>query len=235
MRNHFIYNGKDCMAYGVYISGSGVFDAPRRSYEKIVIPGRNGELSIDNGRYENISLRYPAFAHENFFESMAGLKAALLADPGYHRLEDSYYPEEYRMALFEGGMTVTPAQNLKAGEFEIEFYCDPRRFLKSGDLAQTIADGGHIENPTAFPSKPLIRVTGYGEMYVGGDKITISQHFAYVDIDCEMMDCFHESDNANGYVSFLSNDFPVLGPGRTNITHDPTITKIEVTPHWWRI
>lgn len=235
MRNHFIFGGHDSVAFGVYISGSGVFNAPKRSYSTFVIPGRNGELTMDNHRYENIELTYPAFAHDNFFESIAGLKAALLSATGYQRLEDSYYPEEYRRALFTGDLKIKPTKRLDAGEFDIKFDCDPRRFLKTGDIAQAITSGGHIENPTAFDSKPLIRVTGYGEMYVGEERIVIAQQYPYIDIDCEMMDCYHGTDNANAYVSFQSNDFPVLGPGRTGITYDGTITKVEITPRWWRL
>lgn len=235
MRNHFIFGGHDSVAYSVYISGSGVFNAPKRSYSTFVIPGRNGELTMDNHRYENIELTYPAFAHENFRESIAGLKAALLSATGYQRLEDSYYPEEYRRALFTGDLKIKPTKRLDAGEFDIKFDCDPRRFLKSGDITQTIANNGKIENPTAFDAKPLIRVTGYGEVYVGSYRITISSLFPYVDIDCEMMDCYHGTDNANPVVTFEGNDFPVLPPGRTGVTYSGHVTKVEITPHWWRL
>ena len=61
MRNWFIYDGKNSKDYGVYISGMQTYNAPERDVTSLEIPGRNGELTIDNGRYKNINITYPAF------------------------------------------------------------------------------------------------------------------------------------------------------------------------------
>ena len=235
MRNHFIYGGIDSRNYGIYISGDAVFNAPRKVYDTIAVPGRNGDLIMSGNRMENIELAYPAFSHENFRESFAGFKSAMLALNGYQRLEDSYYPEEFRRALFRGEISVKPTLSKDAGQYDVKFYCDPRRFLKTGELKHTIAAGGRIENPTAFDARPLIRVTGYGDLQIGDCEIEITQQYAYVDIDSEMMDCYHGTDNANSYVSFSGNDFPVLAPGRNTVAYSGNITKVEITPHWWRV
>ena len=47
----FIFDGKKSKDFGVYISGNAVYDAPEKDVELIEIPGRDGELIIDNGRY----------------------------------------------------------------------------------------------------------------------------------------------------------------------------------------
>lgn len=233
MRNWFIFGGKDCRDYGVYISGQGTYNAPLKSYDRIAIPGRSGDLVMNNHRYENVELTYPAFIYANFRQSISRFKEAMLSMDGYQRLEDTYNPEEFRRALYSGEMDVeaTPANN--AGQFEVTFTCDPRRFLKSGELPVTVASGGFINNPTLFTSKPLIRVTGYGTLDVVEDRILIANQYEYIDIDCEMMDCYHGTDNANGYVTL--NDFPELRSGRTGITYSGHITKVEITPHWWRV
>lgn len=234
-RGTVIFDGINSQDYGVWIKGSGVYNAPARRYSSITIPGRNGTLTIDEGVFEEVEHNYPAFIPENFTVNIRAFRNALLSRAGYKRMTDSYHPDEYYRAKFMDGLEVTPAPRAIGGEFELRFRRDPRRFLVCGDITQTVINGGYIENPTAFPSKPLIRVTGYGQLYVGADRIDISQQYAYVDIDCEMMDCYHGTDNANPYVSFQYNDFPTLGPGRTGITYSGNITKIEITPHWWRI
>ena len=61
MRKTIVFNYKSLSDFGVYISGKRVFDAPERDTESIKIPGRNGELTVDNGRYNNLELTYPAF------------------------------------------------------------------------------------------------------------------------------------------------------------------------------
>lgn len=91
-----------------------------------------------------------------------------------------------------------------------------------------------IYNPTLFPSKPLIRVYGYGTLTIGSDVITIaSTGNPYTDIDSEIMDCFYGTTNVNNKVTFQSNDFPELRPGLTGIAYSGNITKVEITPRWY--
>lgn len=93
-----------------------------------------------------------------------------------------------------------------------------------------------LVNPTLFEARPLIRVYGYGTLTIGDMTVTVAlSQYAYIDIDSEMMDCYHEDDNANGYVSFSTGDFPTLPAGTTALSYTNTITKVEVTPHWWRL
>lgn len=235
MRNFFIFGGKDSRDYGVYITGTGVYNAPLKSYDTITVPGRSGDLVMANHRFENTELTYPAFIYANFKMAISQFKSAMLSADGYQRLEDSYNTDEYRKALYAGEMEVEARQQQDAGSFEIVFNCDPRRFLKIGENVQTISSGGSISNPTLFPSKPLIKVTGYGTLYVGGQQIVISQHFTSVNIDCEMMDCYSGTSNANSYVTMQGNYFPELPPGNTGITYSGNITKVEITPRWWRV
>ena len=231
----FIFNGIHSEDYGVWIKGPGTYNAPERQYTTVEVPGRNGVLTLDDGAFKEIEHTYPAFIIEDFDANITGLRNSLMASPGYHRLEDGYHPDEFYMARYMDGLESNVFPLGVAGEFKLKCVREPRRFLKTGDIAQTIANGGKIENPTLFDAKPLIRVTGYGEMYVGSYRITITNLFPYVDIDCEMMDCYHGIDIANPVVTFQGNDFPVLPPGRTGVTYSGHITKVEITPHWWRL
>ena len=66
MRHFLTYAGKDSTDFGIYISGAGTFDAPERDTKSISIPGRNGDLTLDNGRYKNIRVEYPIGYARNF-------------------------------------------------------------------------------------------------------------------------------------------------------------------------
>ena len=90
MIGFLIYNGKSSREFGLYVSGSGTFNAPQRDIETIEIPGRNGTLTIDKKRFKNISIPYPAFIREKFRAYTDAAREWLLADAGYRRLEDSY-------------------------------------------------------------------------------------------------------------------------------------------------
>ena len=235
MRNYFTFAGHDSRDYGVYISGSGTFDAPQRVYEMISVPGRNGDLVGAERRLENIEVTYPAFVYADFKQNMAALKGMLLSQIGYQRLEDTYHPDEFRLALYSGGMTVEPTGRNDAGQFDLTFTCKPQRYLKSGETVITVASGGSVSNPTDFESQPLIKVTGYGQLQIGTTTITIASGFSAVTIDSEMMDCYSGTQSANSKVTFSGNNFPTLKPGSNGVVYGSGITKVEITPRWWRV
>lgn len=163
--------------YGVYITGEAVYNAPERDVEMITIPGRSGSFALDNGRFENITVTYPAgiFAETeaDFREAISDFRNFLCSRKGYVRLQDEYNPNEYRMAVYKSGLEVEPAM-LKAGEFDIVFDCKPQRWLTSGEVKQTIANSGDtITNPTLFEASPLLEVEGTGDITFNNSVITI--------------------------------------------------------------
>ena len=85
-----------------------------------------------------------------------------------------------------------------------------------------------------FDAKPLIRVYGVGELGIGSETITITKGATeYIDIDCDIQDCYEGLENRNGLVSLT--DFPTLPSGNTGITLGTGITKVEITPRWWTL
>lgn len=171
-----VFDGEDSRDYGIYITGEAVFNAPTRDAEAIVIPGRNGTFIRDNGRFDNISVTYPAGCYASteadFAEAISAFRNMLCSRVGYKRLEDDYNPDEYREAVYKNGLEVTPSL-LKAGEFSITFECKPQRFLKSGETATAVTDGDTLTNPTLFEAKPMIEAEGYGQISLAGQEITV--------------------------------------------------------------
>ena len=178
MRHSIIFGGVDSADYGIYIGGEGVFNAPKREVEMIEIPGRNGAFALDKGRFENITVEYTAINHEpdlsTFSANLDAFRNALSAQKGYQRLEDTFHPDEYRMAVFREGLEIEPIEYNTASEFKIKFDCKPQRFLTSGENERTIADGGIITNPTLFDSSPLLLVEGDGTISFNGYEITLT-------------------------------------------------------------
>lgn len=159
------FDGEDSRNYGVYITGEAVYNAPERDVEMITIPGRNGSFALDNGRFQNIEVSYPAgiFAdtEADFRQAVSDFRNFLCSRKGYVRLQDEYNPDEYRMAVYKSGLEVDPAM-LKAGEFDIVFDCKPQRYLMGGEAAIDVSDGDTLLNPTLFESSPMLEIYGYG-------------------------------------------------------------------------
>ena len=145
--NSLTFDGENSLDYGVYITGEAVYNAPDRAVELISIPGRNGAIALDQGRFENIEVTYPAgtFGDDQpeFASKIRAFRNALASRFNYVKLTDSYHPDEYRLGLYKSGLTTTPVQRSKAGEFPIVFNCKPQRFLTSGE---TEVDGNAWSN-----------------------------------------------------------------------------------------
>ena len=233
--NYFMIGEVSSLDYGVIISKAGVYNAPARVYEAVSVPGRNGDVLFDEGRYENVTVTYEA-ALLNKNANLDGFRAWLSSFVGYVRIEDTYHPEEYRLGFPSDGILITTEAALKIGRFTVSFNCKPQRFLKSGEIKSRYTTDITLFNPTRYEAKPLIRVYGYGILGVGNDTVTINTHaLDYIDLDCSLCDAFCGSSNANNYVSLSGDDYPSLGVGKTGITLGSNITAIEVWPHWWTL
>lgn len=234
MINFIVFNGKKLKDYGVFISGEAVFNAPKRDTTSVTVPGRNGALTLDNGRYENITLKYPAFIVRDFKDRVSELRNFVLTQSGYQRLEDTYHPDEYRLARWSTDFSVKPDEELLAGEFDLTFDCYPQRFLKSGENAIEITSSTTIINEQMTTALPLVRAYGTGTFTINGVTVQITSASSYTDIDCDLQECFKDTlaTNCNGNVVLTT--FPELKPGENTISMSG-ISKLEITPRWWRL
>lgn len=232
---YFVFGGKSSADFGVWISGTGTYDAPARDIEMVSVPGRNGDLTFDNGRFSNIVVKYPAFITKWFRTRIDDFRAYMCAHHSYVRLEDTYHPEEYRLALYKSGLSVDVAGRMSAGSFDIEFECKPQRFLKAGDEPLPFGAAGTIYNPTLYPARPLVRCYGTsGTVTVNGTPVSVTGCSEYADIDCDLMEVYEGSTNRNGTTTLVNGAFPVLDPEENDVSFTGW-SRVEVTPRWWTI
>ena len=175
--NSLKFGEVDSADYGIYIDGEGVFNAPARDVEMISVPGRNGDITLDLGRYENITVNYPAGIYgddqTDFRERFSDFRNAVLSQKGYQRLSDTYHPDEFRMGVYASGLDINPVHYNEAGQFTLSFNCKPQRFLVDGEDEIAVTSGDTIENLTLFDASPLLEVEGYGNINIEGQSIDI--------------------------------------------------------------
>lgn len=177
MFKQFSFDGELSGAYGLYISGTGVYNAPVKDVEMVTIPGRSGAFALDHKRFDNIEVTYPAGIYgtdeADFADKLRAARAWLCSKEGYVRLMDFYNPSEYRLAVYKSGLDVNTA-GLKAAEFDLVFECKPQRYLIQGTHPVTITESGiWALNDTRFPARPLLEVEGYGEITIDGNTVKI--------------------------------------------------------------
>ena len=209
--------------YALSIDGADTFLTPEWDYEFIEIPGRNGNLTLDNNRMKNVTLVFHCFIRTNFPANFRNLMNAFARIRGYAKLKYSDDPDHFRMAVFKTAVSAETGSFNKSGHFDLEFSCKPERFYDSGDEFETLAygsgDAQGFATPqfaTTFPSSPVFRIYGKGtvEYAMSGDehytKITVDEHpYEYIDIDSSTLTASYGTTNLSNYVQ-LSNGYPEL-------------------------
>ena len=233
--NSFTFRGISSEELGLYVGSVTVDNAPKRRVESVEVPGRNGTLTIDGHSYENIQISYTCYIKENYDETIMVARSFYLESGGYFRLEDTFNPEEYRMARCVNGIEVTPSQTRAQGYFTLVFDAMPQRFLTSGEGTTTFGASGTINNPTLSIAKPLIQIYGTGTVGIGSVNITFDGSSEYVELDCELQDAYYNGANKNSAITLSPNEFPVLNPGSNGVTLGTGITRVVITPRWWRL
>lgn len=233
-----MFNGISSLDYDIQVEHPPEYQAPARDYEVIHVPGRNGDLVIDNGSYQNVNRSYQMAVGnlKKDYTNMANtISEWLHSADGYARLEDSYEPEYYRMAMFQDEISVENIMR-HAGRLTVDFNCKPQRFLKSGEGMFQCSNGSILQNPTGFSSLPKITVYGSGQGVLGIGDYTVTILFisGFIVLDSEIQDAYKGTVNRNAYIK-LSNGFPELAPGENRITWSGGITRVEVIPKWWTL
>lgn len=181
--NSLTYNGTKSTDLGVFVTGSGSFNAAEQDIEKVEIAGRNGDLLLPKNRYKNIEVTYPAFIPDAFKENVQSIRNWMRSAKVYARLEDTYDMEHYRLGLASGVQSFEPANRNDASNFQMTFDCRPERFLKTGEtesevLPVTIEHSGDILEFDSLEETPLTKAElslspiqdlhGYSSPWAGG-------------------------------------------------------------------
>ena len=237
-----IYNGKSSRELHVIVEHPPAYDTPEKDYESTSIPGRNGDLLVDNGAYKNVDRVYDIAIDarkEGFSRTVGAVMSWLRSASGYTRLEDSYDRDYYRLACYKEASSVENIEN-EAGRVTVTFDCMPQRFLKSGEKEIIFTAGSKLRNFTGFTAFPMIIVTKdptiAGSLTVGNNVLSIEAVSGSADpvditLDCDVQDAYAGATNWNSHVS---GKFPQLDPGE-NIVSFTGITKVTIIPRWWTI
>lgn len=231
-KSNVIFGGISLSDYNAFSFGCSILNKPDRDITSVSVPGRDGDLTFDNGRYKNVIRSYQIQVVGT--DNIHNLESALIEKVGYQRLEDEYDPEMYMIARMSNAPSVSSWVG-EAASIRLTFDRKPQRFYKSGEKAISFTANGSIRNTTIHSAKPLVRVYGTGTVSIGEKSIQILSVNQYVDIDCELQDAYKEGANCNNNIRLLSGDFFSLEPGANGVQISGSVSKVEITPRWWTI
>jgi phage-related protein len=244
--NWFSYNGRDSREFPIYITSKNSFDKPERDISIVEVPGRNGDIIIDNGKFKNLKIDYglkffaesfTGWDNYDFVSSYNKISEWLKPAAEYYNLTDSYDPNYYRKACLKSSIKLKQL-HYDVGAFNVSFSCKPYRYRFDGEDVIELTGSAIINNPESEFSLPLIRVTPTSS----GDvtfKIATQNGFltflimnvdGYVDIDSEAMNVYKGSSNYNN--NYVQSVFPKLTPGENLIEFTSNVQSISIKPRW---
>lgn len=260
---YFTFDGVKSCDYGVWISGEATFNVPERDVEVVEIPGRNGTLTLDNGRWKNVKVTYPCYMSGDFLSGFDAFKNAIMPKYGYLKLSDTYHPTGYRKARIYGGMQPEPGPYNKSAKFDITFDCWPQFYLDQfGDLwppVVVISSSPYTisDIPAVSKSDPLVSVfisqamgsSGYksGTVTVGDQTITFTNIWynsstwdnTYFSIDSEkktiMASISGVKTDISQYCTLTTGKWFTIEPPSTTVSYTGNVTRLQIAPRWWRL
>ena len=213
---------------------------PQRNQEVQRVPGRNDAIVIPTGSFENYEQSYQAFLDAKYIGGLESVMPKLvdwlLGNEGYHRLEDSYFPDVYRMAYYSGGSEFVSIFN-EYGEGTLTFNCAPEKFYKSGEREIPLEKNQVLRNPSSFAALPMIYITGNGSsngtLSFNDKSVLIKPVPQNVTIDVRNHRIY---DGTTSYSNRLEGSYEDLKLGKTTkITWSGGIQSVRLVPRWWTI
>lgn len=239
--NHFTFGDfqslKDC---GLYIEKRPAPQKPVRDVTAHQVPGRDGDVLIDNGRWNSVTVKYQVGCSD--IDANIDKINQMLCQTGFQNLRDTYDPEVYRKACCINAMEFQE-DLLNFGHATIEFSCDPYRYLISGNssITATVTSDTVIENPTGFTALPRIYLVATPgatctiHLNSNNYPVAMPSNRSSLYIDSESMNAYVGNTNFND--ALLFDEFPVLEPGETTVqltTSSGTIRAL-IIPRWRKI
>lgn len=233
----FIYDDKNSNDFHIKIRKVNNLNSSQIKYEKIEIPGKNGEFLNSNNCFSNFLLEIEcsldARKTKNINELSGEIKKWLLTNLSYKKLIISNDSEYYYEAICCNKLDFEHIiRNYK--HFVITFECKPFKKHLHGDNKIILTKSSTLYNNNLV-SNPYIKIVGNGDITINinNQKLILKNIEDEIEIDCEIMNAYK---NVNNKIILQNNkmysDFPVLEEGKNDISWTGNVTRLEITPRW---
>lgn len=232
MKDYIIWNGINSRTVGITVTELPEIILPEERVTFTDIPGLSGSLAQTEGTdvYKDITLAVKCYCP-------SPTPQAVQAIAGYFRgsgkLELPSRPDGYYEARVVNQIQF--AKILRGNtprSFSVNFRCKPFLRLYSGETKQEVTSSSFLLNPTGIQARPLITITGSGDitLLVGTKIIQLTDIGNGITLDSELQEAYYGNELKN---TQMTGEFPVLGPGNTAISWTGgNVTRVSVTPRW---
>ena len=236
------YNGKWNTSLYILVKERPAIPSPEYDYDTVKIPGRDGELYIEQKSVKDITITisFTFACKPHRWQGVAREARKWLIGKEDRRLilsdsQDRYYKVKHVV------LDQTERQIKEVGEFSADFICEGRQYLIEGDwpleLTYTNSSGGqsaHIWNPYET-SMPVFIISGNGTC-----RITVNGHTLEAEVSGQLTvdtqrEVAYKADMSSANTS-VTCDYETLAlePGDNTITK-PTGFNLQILPKWREI
>ena len=232
MRDYITWKGINSRTVGITVTELPEIVLPEERVTFTDVPGLSGSLTQTEGMdvYKDITLVVKCYCLSPTPQSIQAI-AAYFRSGG--RLELPNRPEGYYEARVINQIQFAKIlRGNTSRSFSVNFRCKPFLRLYSGETEQEVASGSFLLNPTGVQAKPLITVTGSGDitLLVGTRIIQLSGIEDGIVLDSELQEAYYGNELKN---TQMTGEFPVLDPGNTAISWTGgNVASVRVTPRW---
>lgn len=231
----FTFKGIKNGTYGVRMLSMPVRPHPARKGALKNIPGRDGELFVDDKAYNRILVTVRCMAVDNkniddisqWLSGSGDLVFGDEPDRAYHASITKEYSRRNRN------------QRMRGQEFTITFDCDPYRYEAEPETAIVVgASPGRITNPGTQPALPLIKVfcDGAGTLMIGTQTMVFDNAPGSLIVDCDAKIIYSGSgmpeDPLVLATQCATGEWIKIQPGDQAVSFTGSITAITITPRW---
>ena len=239
----FRYKGKSSKEMHLRVLNDVGFTSPTRDVNAIQVPGRDGDLMMDNGRFNSvvrsIPCRIEAPSNVNVESVINDVNNWLIDDGRFHEFGWDSDPEFKYLARVEDSVSSQRVLS-RFGTTTIDFRLHPIKYLRSSLEEQSVRNNDVIENPFNVEAKPLLRVSGMvsggGDLVIeiGGRPLVLrgmAQSGCVIDSETQTI-----TDPSGRITLFeiMRSPFPVLKPG-ANVIRVPAGVTVAMAPRLGRL
>ena len=204
---------------------------PARKHEKLNISTRDGDLLRDYETYDPYTLTLDCYVVNDYtLDNIRNLKAMLAQTEG--ELVLNWNPDKVYQARLISQVNFKEIIDNSAS-VQIQFELQPYATLKSGQKVVEGKERFTLINPTAYNSKPIIKVIPINRLakfYVNDVLVSFVNLAEELILDSELEECYNEKgDNLNHYLD-IQSDFPILKPDVN--TFETFGCELKIIPNW---
>lgn len=217
----FAYKNKTSKEMGLVVAQDVVLSSPTRVVESVSIDGRDGSLTIDRGRYDDVEWNIPVIIlnDKDIEQRVTGITDWLLTDVKYHDfLWDSDLDFVYR-AMCHQQYNINRLLRT-VGKAVINFRMHPIKFIRSSLIERQILNNANIQNPYNINAKPKLRIVGSGDITIRiqNTNLILRGIAGGCIVDSETQTITSLDGRITLFDRMYSYPFPELIPGNNNIT-----------------